>query len=152
MPSKYRVTTDQGVFDVTVDDGADTKPAQASPERQSSIGALPVATAGAVVPMAARAAMEVATNPGVPKAASLAGQVVGGIEGAMHGGPMGAAGGVWTGGKAGWFTGKLAQRLAAPIASAMEAVKPYAQTLSTLGGAYASAARLPSNDFSVFLT
>jgi hypothetical protein len=103
--------------------------------RPDTTTGIKIAAAGGSVPLAARAAMEVATHPGVARAGSTVGQVVGGIEGALHGGPMGAAGGVWTGGKAGWFTGKLAQRMAAPVATALEKVAPYAQTLSTLGGA-----------------
>jgi len=101
----------------------------------SSVGALPLAAAGAAAPFASRAVMEVATSPAVPRTMSTIGQIVGGVEGAMHGGPMGAAGGVWTGGKAGWFTGKLAQRLAAPVAALAEKAAPYAQTLTTLAGA-----------------
>jgi hypothetical protein len=96
---------------------------------------LKMAAAGAWVPVAERVAMEVATHPNAAKTGAAIGQVLGGVEGALKGGPLGAAGGVWTGGKAGWFTGKLAQRMAAPVANALEKVAPYAQTLSTLGGA-----------------
>lgn len=130
MPSKYRVTTDQGTFEITVDDG-DSAPA----EKPSDSTGLALAAAGNGIPAAANAAMHVATSPNAGKIGSMLGQITGGIEGAMKGGPMGAAGGVWAGGKAGWFTGKLAQRLAAPVASGLEKVAPYAQALSTLGGA-----------------
>ena len=131
MPSKYRVTTDQGVFDVTVDDGAS---APAATRGTGSGGAsTALLTAGEVAPLAARTAMEVATNPALPKIGSTVGQIVGGVEGLLHGGPLAAAGGTWTGSKAGWFTGKLAQKLAAPVAAMAEKAAPYAQTLSTLG-------------------
>ena len=53
----------------------------------------------------------------------------------MKGGPLGAAGGAWAGGKAGWFTGRLAQRLAAPVASAYDAVSPYLPALAPFGAA-----------------
>lgn len=102
--------------------------------QQSSVGALPLAAAGEGVPLAANAAMRLATSQNVAKGGSLIGQLIGGVEGAMKGGPLGMAGGVWAGGKAGWHTGKLAQRVAAPIASGLEKVAPYAQALSTLGG------------------
>ena len=80
----------------------------------------------ASVPLAGRLVTELATNPGVPKAGSIVGQLAGGVEGALKGGPLSAAGGAWAGGKAGWFTGKLAQKLSAPVASAWESMAPYA--------------------------
>lgn len=96
--------------------------------------ALTLQVARGAVPALRRAAEEAATNPNLPKIGSAAGQIVGGIQGAMRS-PLDAAGGAWAGGRAGYFTGKLAQRLAAPVANAMEAVTPYAQTLGTLSGA-----------------
>jgi hypothetical protein len=107
---------------------------------------LGMAAAGQGVPAAAGAAMEVATNPNTARVAAAAGRVIGGsapiVGGGIAGGPIGALAGVgaaakgaWMGGKTGWFTGKLAQQVAPPVAAALEKVAPYAQALSTLGGA-----------------
>jgi len=104
------------------------------PRTSSPNKALTLAAAGQSIPAAATAAMEFATNPGVPRAGSIVGQVVGGVQGAMRS-PLDAAGGAWAGGKAGWFTGKLSQKLAAPVARVLDAAKPYAQTLTTLAAA-----------------
>ncbi len=106
-----------------------------APEKPSTSTALEMASAAGSVPVATRAALEVATNPNVPRVGSALGQVAGGVEGALKAGPLGAASGAWTGGRAGWFTGKLAQKLAMPVAKVAEALAPYAQTLSTLSGA-----------------
>ncbi len=105
-----------------------------------------LAAAGSLVPRAATAAMEMATNPNVAKVAGTVGKVIGAtaapVVGAMKGGPLGALAGAaemgkaaWAGGGTGWFTGKTLQSAAMPVAKALEAVKPYAQALSTLGGA-----------------
>lgn len=104
------------------------------------------AAAGAVLPGAARGAMELATNPSVPQVAAKVGRVVGGlapaVTGIVEGSPMGTMAGLaasgktaWAGGKTGYFTGKAMQGAAAPVASVLEKVAPYAQALSTLGGA-----------------
>ena len=106
---------------------------------------LAVAASGRAIPAAAAGAMELATNPAVPRVAAKIGKVAGGLApvvgGFGAGGPIGglagvgaAAKGAWAGGKTGWFTGKLAQSLASPVASALEKVSPYAQALSTFGG------------------
>jgi hypothetical protein len=108
--------------------------------------ALTMMSAGRAVPMMANASMEFATNPSVPRTAATIGRVVGAVaptvgEAATGNVPaaiaLAANAGktAWTGGKAGWFTGKLAQNAAAPVASMLEKAAPYAQTLSTLGGA-----------------
>ncbi len=102
--------------------------------------------AGRNVPeMAANAAMELATNPNVPKVGAAIGRVVGAVAPIVGGaaeGPMGAllgvsqaAKGSWLGGRTGWFSGKLAQSVAAPVANVLESVAPYAQSLAHLGGA-----------------
>lgn len=104
-------------------------------EKPNTSNGLTLAATAASIPIAARVAMESATNPNVPKIMSTVGQIAGGVKGLMHGGPLEAAGGVYVGGKAGWFTGKLMQKMAAPMARAASAAAPYAQTLSTLSGA-----------------
>lgn len=109
--------------------------APTSSEKPSTTTGLGMTAAAKAVPVTARLAVEAATNPNVPRMMSTVGQIAGGVEGAIKGGPLGAAGGAWTGGKAGYFTGKLAQRLGVPVASLMDRVAPYAQTLATLGGA-----------------
>jgi hypothetical protein len=113
---------------------------------QSDSGAVPMAAAGAAIPAMARGAMNFATSPNVPKMGALAGRVLGGISpiaaGAYEAGPVGALAGMaasargsWAGGKTGWFTGKMLQGIASPVAKGLDAVSPYAQGLSTLGGA-----------------
>ena len=104
------------------------------PTTQSSVGDGVLAGSAAAIPLAARATMEAATNPGVRRALVGLGQVAGGIEGAIKGGPLGAAGGAWAGGRAGYYTGALAQKMAAPVAAMAEKAAPYAQALSTLSG------------------
>lgn len=100
--------------------------------------------AGEVIPASATLARTFANSPNVPQIASKIGRVIGGIApvigGAEAGGVTGALAGVaaaskgaWAGGRTGWFTGKLLQKLASPVAGTLEAVAPYAQTLSTLG-------------------
>lgn len=130
--------------------GATSQAPQASVAAGDSVApgssaALGMAAAGKAVPMAAQGAMELATSPAVPRVAAAVGRVAGGIApivgGASAGGPVGALAGVgaaakgsWAGGKAGYFTGKLAQQVASPVARGLEAVAPYAQALSSLGG------------------
>jgi hypothetical protein len=115
------------------------------PTRPGSNAALGLAAVGAAVPALQAAAVEVATNPNVPKIAAKVGRVVGGIApivaGAQTGGPVGALVGItasskgaWAGGKTGWFTGKLAQNVAAPAAKALERAVPYAQLLWKAAG------------------
>lgn len=133
MPSKYRITTDQGVFDVTVDD----TPAAEQSAHQSSVGALPVAAASPALSMAANVASRVATSPTLPKTAATVGRVVGGVTSL----PAGLSGfgdvqrGVWAGGRSGWFTGKLIQDVAMPIAKTLERLEPVARAVSQLSGA-----------------
>ncbi len=115
-------------------------------DKQSDSGALGLAATARAIPPAANAAMEVATNPNVPRAMATAGRVIGGIApavgGAAEAGPVGAAiglaaasKGAWAGGKTGYFSGKLLQNVTAPVARALTAIEPYLQTVSTLSGA-----------------
>lgn len=108
------------------------------PEQPSTNAALIMQGAAKSVPAVTRVAEEIATHPAVPKVVAKVGQIMGGTEAALRGSPFGIAGDAWAGGSAGWFTGKLAQNLAAPVARVLDAVKPYAQTLSTLAGAQAA--------------
>lgn len=124
--------------------GAAPSPAPKPGSKASIVG---LATSKSAAPIA-NAAANFAKNPNVPKHAAKIGRVLGGvapvIAGGMKMGPAGAAigmagsaQGAWAGGKTGWFTGKLAQQLMTPVAKVLEAVKPYAQTISTLSGAQA---------------
>jgi hypothetical protein len=97
--------------------------------------ALALSSVKPLVEGSSRVAAEVATNPNMRSLGSTAGQIVGGIAGAKTLNPLNVAGGVWAGGRAGWHTGALAQKLATPVAKALEAVAPYAQAASTLAGA-----------------
>lgn len=112
---------------------------------QSSKGGLVLAGIKAGAPKATEAMAELATSPKVAATAAKIGRVIGGVAPVVGGGATagpagaaigmaGAAHGAWTGGKTGWFTGKLAQNLAAPVASAMESAAPYVQTLGTMSG------------------
>lgn len=96
--------------------------------------------------LATKGALELATNPSVPKAVATAGRVFGGaapvVGGIASGNPvaavngvLGASQGAWAGGKTGWFTGKLLQNMSVPVAKALSVVEPYLQTLNTLGAA-----------------
>jgi hypothetical protein len=100
----------------------------------------------AAVPTALRVAEGVATNPGVPAAAAQIGRIVGAVgpavgEFAAGNVPAGlamagqAGRSAWAGGKAGWFTGKLLQNAAAPVASALETIRPFTSALGAAAGA-----------------
>ncbi len=121
--SVYKITTDQGTYNVTVDDGS---------PGPSVTGGLATSAATGAVPAAARIAEEVATNPAVPKIAAAIGRGVGAVTSL----PSGLAGfgsiakGAWNGSRAGWFTGKLAQDVAAPVASVLEKAAPIAEGAS----------------------
>jgi hypothetical protein len=118
-------------------------PAPLAPRETTS--ALKLRGAAALAPTAADATMRLATSPAVPRTAATIGRITGAIgpaAGEVIAGNvpagialLGNAGKTaWSGGKAGWFTGKLLQRAAAPVASALEKLTPYAQGLSTLSG------------------
>ena len=102
-------------------------------------------TAGKGIPLAAHGALEVATSPMVPQIGATIGRVVGAagppLVGAWKGGVTGAlAGAASAAGQAalglgetgGRMTGELVQKAASPVAAALKAVAPYAQTLSTI--------------------
>lgn len=90
------------------------------PGRTLALAALPMA-ASAV----GKGAVELATNPNVPKAAASIGRAVGAVTSL----PSGLAGfgsiqkGAWNGGRAGYFTGKLAQDVAGSIVNAVDKAK-----------------------------
>lgn len=133
--SVYKVTTDQGEYNITVDEPQAAT--DAASNKPTSYGGLATAGAGKAVPALSRAAEEVATSPAVPRLAASAGRMIGAVAPVVEAGPIGlvaSARGAWAGGKAGWFTGKLAQNVAAPIASVAAKAEPYAQALSTLSG------------------
>lgn len=105
--------------------------------------ALPTASAKGAFTLGQTAAEEVATNPAVPKVAAgigraggAIGSVVGGaLAGEPIAGVVGAAKGAWLGGKTGWFTGKLAQQIAAPVATLLEKAEPFVKLLGPISGA-----------------
>lgn len=141
MP-KYRITTDKGTYEVTTAD--DQAPAQtpAVPDTQSSIGGAGLAGAGALLPSAATAVEDFATSPtaaktlgSVARAATTVGAVGSGIASGNPTQVLAAPMEGWAAGKGGYFLGKGLQSVATPVAKALDTVAPYAQTLSTLGGA-----------------
>lgn len=107
---------------------------------QTDSGALGLA---AVKP-AAGLAMEMATNPGFPKATATLGRIGGAVlpmavgskygASGMASGALGAAAGSWSGGKTGYFTGKLLQNAASPVARGLETVAHGANTLAGASG------------------
>ncbi len=114
----------------------DANPGKKQPPVSSWAGAaLPLAGAGAAVPIGARMAEEAATNPAVPRTMAAIGRGVGAVEGALKGGPLAIGPGAWAGGKGGWFSGKVLQSAAAPVSNVLEKAAPYAQMLSTASGA-----------------
>ena len=140
MPKKYLVETDQGKFEVEVEDGVPEQPvaapspvAPAAPPSDS--GALGMASVRPIGRIVGRTVEGVATNPNLWKTGKLAGEILGGGLGMVKAGPLGAAGGMWVGGRAGWRLANAAQRMAAPVATAVQTAAPYAQALNTLSGA-----------------
>lgn len=120
--------------------------ANKQPAKPSDSGGAVLAAGSRALPALANAAAEVATNPNVPKVGAAIGRAVGAVGPtvveAAQGSGMGALTAAalsgktaWAGGKAGWFTSKLAQSAAGPVARALDAVAPYAQTAATLSGA-----------------
>jgi len=80
-------------------------------------------------------AEEIATRPGLARTAGTIGEVAGGIKGLAGGSPLSVVGGMMAGKRAGQLLGQTAQRIAAPVARAAEAVEPYTPTSATLSGA-----------------
>lgn len=170
MPETYTIKLSDGrEFDVVTEGGPPTEaailaslgqsdapkagsapPTEKAP--QGSNAALGMAAAAKAVPAAATGAMELATNPAVPKAAAAIGRTAGAIIPTagelLAGNPAAAIAAAaaagktsWAGGGAGWGLGKLAQKAAAPLgagnlgpAAALEKVAPYARTLATMSG------------------
>lgn len=139
MPqSTYRVTTDQGVFDVTVDEGGTTSP-------QSDSGAIGTAAVGSGIPAAARGLMAFGTSPTAAKTGGVIGRVVGAvapmIQGAFHGPMAGVTGALeapitsWAGGKTGYFGTKMLQDVARPTSGALEKLAPLGRILTRASGA-----------------
>lgn len=109
-------------------------------EAGSDTGALLPAMAAKGLPMAARAAAELATNPKMPKTVATIGRVMGGmapVAGAVYSGnpiamaasPAAVPGAAWAGGRTGWFGGKMIQSAAGPVASALEKAGPATQQI-----------------------
>lgn len=141
------VPTESELKDIFLKAGVESDPKQqaSAPDRRGDSGGIITMGAAAALPAAANLAAEFATNPNVPKMAAAGGRFIGAVAPAVAGGyeygPTGAiaglaaaAKGAWAGGKTGWFTGKLAQNIAAPVASIMEKAVPYASALSALFG------------------
>lgn len=107
---------------------------------RGSIGGAALTGLSGLLPIAQRGMEHIATSPTLPATAAKAGRFIGGmapaIGGAYEAGPVGAlaglaaaAKGAWAGGKTGWFTGKLMQNMAGPVASGLEKIAPYAESL-----------------------
>lgn len=96
-----------------------------------------VAAAGKAISPAADMLAEFGTNPTVAKTAATVGRAIGAATSlpASLSGFGSMQKGAYAGGKSGYFTGKLAQDIARPASTVLEKIAPYAQTLSTLGGA-----------------
>lgn len=116
------------------------------PAQQGTHGGLTLSAAGKAVPAAATMLEEVGTNPNLQKGMATAGRIIGSIAapivGAAKAGPLGALVGVaempkaaWAGGGTGWFSAPMVQGAARAASRPLRAIAPYAQTLSTLGGA-----------------
>ncbi len=134
-----------GVGDVDFPDGmsdADIGTAAKKLYQQAQSGQKPsdstsMAGAGAmgILPTATKLAESLATSPGVPEAGSDVGQLVGLIGGLLKAGPLGTLA-TNPMGRVGYRAGTLAQKAAAPIATALDSAKPYANgILGTMTGA-----------------
>lgn len=118
-------------------------PSQPSAEQnQSSIGGAVMVGAKASLPWARNAIEEFATSPTLPKATGAAARALTTGSGIVHGAVtlnpaevIAAPRVGWAAGKGGYFLGKGAQSVAGPVAELLEKAAPYAQALSTLGGA-----------------
>lgn len=108
-----------------------------------ALGRATAGVASAASPVIRQGVEQLATSPAVPRVGATAGRIIGGIApiagGAYEGGPVGALAGLaasargsWAGGKTGWFTGKLLQNVAAPVASGLQKIAPYAESLGAV--------------------
>jgi hypothetical protein len=135
MPQKVKVTTEDGQSVVlTLDDEAPSTPQQPVIQSTDMSPGMKMATAGKMMPIAADAAENFATSPTAWKTARGLGELAGGAAG-LKAGPLGMAAGIYGGGKAGYRLSNALQRVAAPVASGLQKIAPYAQMASTLGGA-----------------
>lgn len=107
----------------------DAKPPSDTPRSSAS---LTLAAAGKTVPSVASAAYNLGSHPLVSDAGRMAGEVAGLGKGALFGVPEAAR---QVGGSIGQKVASAAQRAIQPVAVALEKAAPYAQTLTTLGGA-----------------
>jgi hypothetical protein len=112
-----------------------TKAAPSGGDAPSNLSSLGLMAAGVAARPAADAVANFATSPDAWKTAKDLGSLVGLATGGYEGGLPGAAAGYWLGGKTGYRLANAGQKIAAPIASAMDKLAPYAQAASTLGGA-----------------
>lgn len=104
--------------------------------------ALAMAGAGAALPKVADAVEGFATSPTAAQAAGSLARNATTLSGILHGtATMNPAEVIaaprvgWAAGKGGYFLGKGAQSAAAPVATALDAARPYAQALGTASGA-----------------
>lgn len=109
---------------------------------QSDSGGLALAAVGNGIPAAARAATAFAESPtaaktigAVARGATTVGAIVHGIATANPAQVLAASNEGWAAGKGGYFLGKGMQSVAAPVGKLLGKAAPYAQSLSTLGGA-----------------
>lgn len=86
------------------------------------------------LPVVARSAAEIATNPNAAKIGSAIGRTIGGLSPIIANplNPMSyiaAPGAAWAGGKGGWFGAKMLQSVAGPVATAAEKIAPVVEGL-----------------------
>ncbi len=136
MPQKVKVTTEDGQS-VILTLGDDTPASTATPKAPSTdmSPGMDLSAGGKMMPIAADAAENFATSPTAWKTARGLGELAGGAAGLAKAGPLGMAAGIYGGGKAGYRLSNALQRVAAPVASGLQKIAPYAQMASTLGGA-----------------
>lgn len=137
-----RPPTDEEMAQIVSSKASSPAPDRFDAARSAATG---IATAAGNMPAIAS---QLATVPNIQQTGSMIGRVIGGVSpivggavagakaygpaGAIGGALMGVAGaakGAWAGGRTGWFTGSLVQKLAAPAASALEAVAPFLEPL-----------------------
>lgn len=141
MP-QYRVTTDQGVYDITVEDTpASQSTTQTPAEPSGSSAGLTMAALGKLSPKAAWELMRFGTSPTAAKTggaiANAATTLAAAGHGVMSGNPsqvMAAPMEGWAAGKGGYWGTKALQGVARPVAAALEKAAPIAEAVAKVGG------------------
>lgn len=110
--------------------------------KESDVGGLGLASAAKAVPLAAQATTAFAQSPTVAKTTGALARGLTTLGAVGHGIYSGSPSEViaapmegWAAGKGGYFLGKGMQSIAKPVGHFLGRMAPYAQSLSTLGGA-----------------